>query len=226
MTTSDSNPQSPRDLATELAALSGLGILDGADAAAMEHCHECPFAQATLAALQFEETTAAVAATVHAPTAPPAELKQSIMAKIEAEKAPTKQKSGYFYLPDQEGEWQSLPGGKIRLKTLSDDPEAGHSLIILEADPGAVFFPHAHKGTEEVFLMSGDLETSDHQLKAGDYLRAEPGTHHSRAVSHQGCRALLVTARENHPRKAIAAYSGLAKFFKGSSSTTSQKGSN
>lgn len=207
------NPGPARDLAAELAALSGLNALDGEEAHGMEHCHDCPFGRAAMAALGYEETVAAMTASQFPPVEPRAEVEDMIMAKIDAEELDSPA-TGYHFIGDRDGDWQSLPGGKIRLKILSDDPGAGHSMMILEADPGAVFFPHAHRGTEEVFLIDGDLDTVGRTLRAGDYLRADPGTRHQRAVSNNGCRALLVTARENHPRTAIAAYSGLLDLFK------------
>lgn len=200
----------PRDIAEEFAALVGLNALDGADAEAMEHCHECPFGSASLAAFGYDETVAAITAAAFPPMAPPAELKEIIMAKISESPAP-KEEGGYFFIGDDEGEWSELPGGKVRLKVLSDLDESGHTMVLLEADPGGVFFPHAHKGMEEVFLISGDLETEGRHMQAGDYLRAAPGTRHHRAISHTGCRAIMITARENHPRKAIGLYSGLVR---------------
>ncbi len=210
------NPPSnqPRDLAAELAALHGVGALDGEDAAAMAHCDDCPFGRLALAALGFEETAAAIAATAFPPVAPSAGLKESIMARISAPDPATDEAEVHFTAHD-EGEWQTLPGGKIRLKTLSDIEQAGHAMILLEAAPGAVFFPHSHAGMEEIFLISGDLSTNGRVLGPGDYLRHAAGTQHHKATSQHGCRALLVTARENHPRKAIGAYSELRNLMKG-----------
>lgn len=207
MTESSSNPN-PRNLAEEFAALVGLGALDGPDAAAMEHCHECPFGQAARAALGYDDAIADLTAAVFPPVEPPTDLKASIMARIDEEET-TRSQGGYFFMGADEGEWTSLPGGKIRLKVLSDLEESGHTLVLLEADPGGVFFPHAHKGMEEVFLISGDLDTEGCSMGPGDYLRAAPGTRHHKAVSRNGCRALMITARENHPRKALGLYNGI-----------------
>ncbi len=205
-----SSHPSPRDLAEEFAALAGLGALDGPDAAAMEHCEECPFGQVARAAFGHDDAVAALAAAAFPPVAPPADLKDRIMAGIKDDKE-SGTPGGYFFMGADEGEWSPLPGGKIRLKVLSDLEESGHTLVLLEADPGGVFFPHAHKGMEEVFLISGDLETEGRTMGPGDYLRAAPGTRHHKAVSRNGCRAIMVTARENHPRKAIGFYDGLMR---------------
>lgn len=210
--TPDSNK--PRDRAAELAALRAVGALDGEDAAAMAHCDDCVFGKAAMAALGFENTAAAISATAFPPVAPSADLKDKIMARISPPVPESKELTAHFIFKD-EGEWQTLPGGKIRLKTLSDLPEAGHAMILLEAAPGAVFVPHFHEGSEEVFLISGDLATNGRVLGPGDYLRHAAGTHHQKATSEHGCRAILVTARENHPRKAIGTYSELRNLVKG-----------
>lgn len=208
----DSNQ--PRDLAAELTALHGLRALDGEDAAAMAHCGDCPLGKLTLAALGFEETAAAITAAAFPPVVPSAGLKETIMARISPAESPQADAEVHF-INDDEGKWQSLPGEKIRIKTLSDSPDAGHTMILLEADAGAVFLPHFHAGTEEVFLISGDLTSNGRVLGPGDYLRHAAGTHHNKATSEFGCRAILVTARQNHPRKAIGAYSELSNLVKG-----------
>jgi quercetin dioxygenase-like cupin family protein len=208
----DSND--PRDRAAELAALHAAGALDGEEAAAMAHCDDCPFGRAALAALGFENTAAAISSTVFPPVAPSAGLKDKIMARI-SPAVPELIETETRFILDAEGEWQHLPGGKIRLKTLSDLPSAGHAMILLEASPGAVFLPHFHEGSEEIFLISGDLTTNGRVLGPGDYLRHAAGTHHQKATSEHGCRAILVTARENHPRKAIGTYNELRNLVKG-----------
>jgi anti-sigma factor ChrR (cupin superfamily) len=208
----DSND--PRDHAAELAALHASGVLDGEEVAAMAHCDDCPFGKAALAALGFENAAAVIASTVFPPVTPSAGLKEKIMARI-SPAAPEPKNAETHFILDAEGAWQTLPGGKIRLKTLSDLPAAGHTMILLEASPGAVFFPHSHEGMEEIFLISGDLTTNGRVLGPGDYLRHAAGTHHQKATSEHGCRAILVTARENHPRKAIGTYSELRNLVKG-----------
>ena len=143
MNTNEPNP-SP-DQAAEFAALRSLNALDGEQAEALANCSQCPLGQTLLASQGFEETVAAMTATIYPPAEPSPELKSKIFAAIgepepgnESEQKEA-ESGGYHFIGDQDGEWQSLPGGKIRLKTLSDIPESGHATILLEADPGAVF---------------------------------------------------------------------------------------
>ena len=221
MSTNEPSLTSSSDQAIELAVLKSLHALDGQDAEALANCGNCPLGQTLLASQGFEDTVAAMTAGISRPTQPSPELKGKIFAAIgEAEpcKEPVQKnetQGGYHFIGDQEGEWKSLPGGKVRLKTLSDLPDASHTTILLEADPGAVFLPHAHEGMEEILLLSGDLDTVGRRLGPGDYLRHDPNTIHAKAVSENGCRALLITARENHPRRSISAYNELKNLVKG-----------
>ena len=210
------NPPSndPHNSAAELAALHGLGALDGVDAAAMAHCSECLLGKAALAALGFEDTAAAITSLTFPPVAPSDGLKDKIMARI-SPPAPPQEDAKVHYLPSAEGQWQILPGGKIRIKPLSDLPEAGHTVFLLEASPGGVLGSHFHEGMEEFYLISGDLTTNGLVLGPGDYMRHAPGTHHAQATSEHGCLALVVTARENHPRKTIGAYNELRNLMRG-----------
>ena len=214
-------PHSHSDQATELAILKSLHALDGEEAEALANCGQCPLGQTLIASQGFEQTVAAMTATLYPPTQPSPELKGKIFAAIgkpepsSESKQEEKTQGGYHFIGAQEGEWQSLPGGKVRLKTLSDLPEASHTTILLEADPGAVFLPHAHEGMEEVLLLSGDLDTVGRRMGPGDYLRHDPNTIHAKAVSENGCRALLITARENHPRRSISAFNELKNIVKG-----------
>ncbi|MGJ8725345.1 MAG: cupin domain-containing protein [Roseibacillus sp.] len=221
MSTNDTNHDSPAGDSTELAALKSLHALDGADAEALAHCSQCRLGQTLLASQGFEETVATMTANIYPPAQPSPDLKGKIFAAIgETEPGSEAQEQeepqgGYHFIGDQEGEWKSLPGGKIRIKTLSDLPESPHTTMMLEADPGAVFLPHAHEGMEEILLISGDLDTLGRRLGPGDYLRHDPNTLHAKAISENGCRALLITARENHPRRAISAYNELKNLVKG-----------
>lgn len=213
MNESDSN-KTPRNIAEEFAALVGLDALDGPDAGAMEHCNDCPFGKAAMAAYGYDDVVATMAAAEFPPMEPPADLEAKIMGKIDEYEKSKAPQGGYFFMNADEGDWTPLPGGKVRIKVLSDIEASGHTTVLLDVAPGGVIFPHAHKGMEEVFLITGDLETEGRTMGPGDYLRAAPGTKHQKAVSQNGCRAIIVTAHDNHPRKAIGIYDGLRRSLK------------
>ena len=51
---------------------------------------------------------------------------------------------------------------------------------------------HDHSSSEELFILSGHLQTEGRLLGPGDFLHAEPGTHHHELVSPDGCVALII----------------------------------
>jgi anti-sigma factor ChrR (cupin superfamily) len=66
----------------------------------------------------------------------------------------------------------------------------------MEVGAGATYPAHDHAGYEELYVLSGDLETEGRLLGPGDFLHAEPGSHHNPLHSPHGCTALLVVPRE------------------------------
>lgn len=84
-----------------------------------------------------------------------------------------------------------IPG--LKLKILSVNEREGYRVVLAQLAPGARFPRHIHKtGPEELFIVSGDLETEGRTLRAGDFLHAESGTDHGGLCSPHGCVALLV----------------------------------
>lgn len=148
---------------------------------------------------------------------PSDQLKDKIMASIQerprkrtaGESASGSEVPGYTFLSDFEGEWRQLPSKGTRIKELSCSKEAGTATFVLEMDPGSRLLAHHHRGAEEAFVLHGDLQMRGRSLRAGDYMRAEPGTMHRDLYSEQGCRALIITALENYPRRSIRAFDGL-----------------
>lgn len=75
--------------------------------------------------------------------------------------------------------------------------------------PGSRLLSHHHRGVEEAFVLSGDLQMRGKTLHAGDCMRAEPGTKHEDLYSEEDCRALIIAAFENYPRRSIRASDGV-----------------
>ena len=57
-------------------------------------------------------------------------------------------------------------------------------------EAGAALPHHEHGGTEECYVVTGDLRDGDLLLKAGDYIRFERATRH-KVVSPTGCLLLV-----------------------------------
>jgi mannose-6-phosphate isomerase-like protein (cupin superfamily) len=116
---------------------------------------------------------------------------------------------GFKFTDSHQGTWRELPCGGARIKELSTTSQV--SMFLLEMDPGARLPPHHHEGVEEGFLISGDLQMSGKKIEVGGYMRAESGSQHPEVYSEEGCRALMVTSRDNYPRKAIHVYDRLSR---------------
>lgn len=129
---------------------------------------------------------------------PAPELKGKIMAQLGLDGKVGKDPDFSFVMgPDVEEEWVDLPNPGSRIRVLSDNEADGHTIFVLELDSDTTVLAHSHQGAESAFVLSGDLEIEGRFLRAGDFSRAAPGSHHRRLSSRDGCRALLVTSYEN-----------------------------
>jgi len=118
---------------------------------------------------------------------------------------------GFTHFRQDEGEWRELPAKGVRVKELSTAEEDGFTTMLLEMDAGARFPSHKHQGAEHVYLIDGDLESDGRLLSPGDFLRASAESHHGGLYSSGGCHALIITARQNYPKKAVHFYDRMAK---------------
>ena len=140
-------------------------------------------------------------------SAPPLDL-EAITSPVKKEK---KFPPGFFYQASDFGEWKELPVKGARIKELSNETSDGFTVMMLEMDPGSKFPSHSHRGAEHVYLLAGDLYSDGEELSPGDFLRAAADTHHGGLYSENGCQALIITAQNNYPSKAIHLYDRLAK---------------
>ncbi|NNC88070.1 MAG: hypothetical protein HKN82_06360 [Akkermansiaceae bacterium] len=131
-------------------------------------------------------------------------VKAGIMNAVgEGSSGPAAAAGDFDYLRRDEGEWVPLPAPGTRVKALSDRAEDGVTVFLLEMDAQASLPGHRHHGVEMAFILEGDLHVEGRVLRAGDFMRAGEGSDHQKTYSEAGCRALLVTARENFPRKTV-----------------------
>ena len=98
----------------------------------------------------------------------------------------------FALLDEAQQKW--LPAGVpgVELCQLWLDSENERQTILIRMQAGATLPHHEHGGTEECFVVRGDLRDGDLLLQAGDYIRFERGTHHS-VTSRDGC-LLFVTS--------------------------------
>jgi hypothetical protein len=83
--------------------------------------------------------------------------------------------------------WQTSPIPKVQIATLHLDAERRERAGLLRAEPGMQYPPHTHGGTEEIYMLSGDLVLEGVRYEAGDYIRSASQSQHSPAHSVTGC---------------------------------------
>lgn len=186
-----------RETFEELATGYAIGALSEAETAQFEAMlAEDPSLRAEVAS--FIDTAAALAQAGSYPVTPRAELKDRILAGIaaagenpEAASQPPTPPGFSFILNDGTG-WMPGDSPGFEFKVLSGGPGHTSTTLLGRLAPGAKFPEHDHEGTEQLFVVSGHLHTEGRRLGPGDFLRAEPGTHHHELVSPEGCIALLI----------------------------------
>jgi anti-sigma factor ChrR (cupin superfamily) len=115
---------------------------------------------------------------------PPTALRERVLARARG--------TSYTRLPEAERAW--LPAGVpgVELCQLWLDEASERQTILIRMEAGAALPHHEHGGTEECYVIRGDLRDGHLLLQTGDYIRFERGTRHS-ISSQEGC-LLLVTS--------------------------------
>ncbi|GAB4318420.1 MAG: hypothetical protein Kow0074_07600 [Candidatus Zixiibacteriota bacterium] len=84
----------------------------------------------------------------------------------------------------------------IDIKVLRRDESSGRSpTMLLRFAAGASYPAHSHPGGEEVFVLEGDIQFGDVELRAGDYLYTAPGNSHP-VRSENGCVIFVIVPEE------------------------------
>ncbi len=98
--------------------------------------------------------------------------------------------------PPAEAEWREVaPGISVKLLTTDDDDHRVTLLVRLA--PGTDYPPHRHAGSEELYLLDGELMINDRTLHPGDFSRAERGSVDRRIRSETGCTCVLITSADD-----------------------------
>jgi len=83
----------------------------------------------------------------------------------------------------------------MRFKVVSAGEQQDYVMLEVELAAGAHYPEHDHLGAEDLYVLTGDLQTEGMRLRPGDSFHAEPGTHHEGLRSEGGCTALLIVSR-------------------------------
>lgn len=96
-----------------------------------------------------------------------------------------------------EGAWKDTGMTGIRAKLLRHDPERRSVTMLVTMDAGVSYPRHRHAGSEECFVLQGDLQVGGRTLGPGDYQCAEAGSTHETQTTRDGCTILLVASQDD-----------------------------
>ncbi|MGE3312079.1 MAG: cupin domain-containing protein [Limisphaerales bacterium] len=201
----------------QLTALESIGALDGVDLGRLRERLESD-AGARLELQRFLDVAAAMATTVPL-NRPGPTLRAKVLDRIartpqqgagqggakdakdaKASEAvdpavrPFPVPAGFQFNP-REMPWRQGPLPGVRFKVLSTGPDQSHAILEVELAPGASYPEHEHLGPEDMYVLTGDLQTEGMSLRPGDSFHADAGTSHDGLRSVNGCTALLIVSR-------------------------------
>jgi anti-sigma factor ChrR (cupin superfamily) len=155
------------------------------------------------------QRTAGLLATAGPQTALPPALKQKVLARIEGKDRETsKVKSsgappiaslpGFLFhgAADPKG-WKELPLRGAWIKMLALDRDRRYAVLLGKLEAGVRYPAHEHLGSEQIYLLTGDLHIGDRTLRSGDFHHADAGTAHGVNYSVEGCTLLAVLPAEH-----------------------------
>ena len=135
------------------------------------------------------------------PVLPPASLRDRIMRRIAPGQVrpTTAPRAGAAMIPgfrfiesDDSAGWKALPVPGTSIKLLSVDRERGYAVLLGRIEPNTRYPAHRHEGSEDLFILTGDLHLGDRRLGPGDFHHSDAGTSHPDNYSVEGCTLLAV----------------------------------
>ena len=121
--------------------------------------------------------------------APRNNLKGKILAKI-SENPDADIDNLHYILTKEQSHWSETIVDGISYKMLYGDEE-GRVMVLVRLTAGTSYPDHPHRGTEECYVISGDLQINGHSLTGGDFIAAREGAEHHEVFSNDGCELLL-----------------------------------
>jgi len=98
---------------------------------------------------------------------------------------------------DSEQGWQETPVPGVSFKTLFEDRARRYATALVRMGPGSSYPSHRHAGTEECYVIAGEVELAEHRFGPGDYLVSEPGSIHPPHRTREGCVLLIVSSQDD-----------------------------
>lgn len=181
----------------EQAALYALGALGDVEAKQFERSLDTASGGVHGLVGAFQDVAAELAF-AGAMIAPPASLKERLMARIAAEPQEAPAAKPFVFVRASEGDWREVEPG-VSIKVLYYDSAAHRVTTLVRLAPGGRFSAHRHEQVEEFYVLEGCCVCAGEQLQAGDYHRAEPASVHPITYSEHGCLALVMSSSNNEP---------------------------
>lgn len=96
-----------------------------------------------------------------------------------------------------EGEWEDTGINGIKVKRLFVDPAHDYVSMLVHMPAGASYPRHRHAGTEQCYVIKGDLHVGDIALRAGDYQCADANSVHAVQYTEGGCLLFIVSSQHD-----------------------------
>jgi anti-sigma factor ChrR (cupin superfamily) len=183
----------------EQASLYALGALSGEERQRFE-AELRDNAELRALLRSFEQAIDRVALATPAKT-PPAGLKIKVLDRIRAGSASAAhaqpqlglQPAGLRFLAGSEQSgWKQLPVPGAWIKLLSLERQRGYAVLLGKLDAGARYPAHTNVGSEDFYILTGDLHIGERVLGPGDFHHADAGSTHVENHSVEGCTLLAV----------------------------------
>jgi quercetin dioxygenase-like cupin family protein len=152
--------------------------------------------------LQGYESTVTALLLVAPPVNPPDRLRDLLLERVSAEVSEHNQHSLPSTDPDlitifaNEGDWRETSDEGVLVKPLYFDEANGLVTTLMKLAPGARLPMHRHKGTEQCYVIAGDVLAANRRLGPGDFHVAMEGSIHPPLESVEGAMLLLVAPVE------------------------------
>jgi quercetin dioxygenase-like cupin family protein len=184
----------------QLAALHAAGALSGKELESFRQMFTQADAATKAEIAKFQNLAALVALASAPAQAPSANVKEKLLQRLNErlQQSPSRVSETFALLrSDDESGWQKLPIPGTSVKILSIDRALGYAVLLGKLEAGARYPAHRHFGSEDIYMLSGDLHIEGETLRAGDFHHAASGTTHGVNYSEQGCTLLAIISTED-----------------------------
>jgi anti-sigma factor ChrR (cupin superfamily) len=93
--------------------------------------------------------------------------------------------------------WLRTALAGIEIKPLFVDAAQRRVSMLVRMEPGTSYPKHRHAGSEECFVISGELEVGERTLRAGDYQVAARDSVHGVQRTEVGCVLFIVSSQDD-----------------------------